>query len=266
MAVGLACSVLETSAHEFWIEPDASQIVVGDDFTATLKVGQDLAGSTYSYIPANFERFTITANGATKPVKSRVGDNPALQMEADQLGLHIIAYQSSFETLTYASSEKFEEFLEYEGLDWVLDAHRRRGLPSDGFKEIYTRFAKALVQVGPYGFNSSSNDQAVGLPLELVALRSPFEPDRRQIEVQLLRSGEVLADIQVATFQRNADGTVSRRLTRTNEKGIAEVQIIGDGFVLVSAVHMEALDAEAGEAMPVWQSLWASLSFQPVTE
>ncbi len=259
----IAGPVLDTSAHEFWIEPDVAQIGVGDGFSATLRVGQDLAGSTYSYIPARFERFTITANGATKPVESRVGDNPALQMEADQLGLHIIAYQSKFETLTYSSAEKFQQFLDYEGLDWVQDAHERRGLPSENFKENYTRFAKALVQVGPYSFNSSSNDRAVGLPIELVALQSPFEPNRNQIEVRLLRSGNALADIQVATFQRNVDGTVSRRLTRTNGEGIAEIEIIGDGFVLVSAVQMEALVAGAGEAAPVWQSLWASLSFQP---
>lgn len=262
----IAGPVLDTSAHEFWIEPDVAQIDIGDGFSATLKVGQDLAGSTYSYIPARFERFTVTANGATRPVESRVGDNPALHMEADQLGLHIIAYQSKFETLTYSSAEKFQQFLDYEGLDWVLNAHERRGLPADNFKENYTRFAKALVQVGPYHFNSSSNDRAVGLPIELVALQSPFEPDRKRIEVQLLRSGKALADIQVATFQRNADDSVSRRLTRSNGEGIAEIEIIGDGFVLVSAVQMEALSTGTGEAAPVWQSLWASLSFQPMPE
>lgn len=263
----LAGSVVDTSAHEFWIEPDASQIEIGASFSATLNVGQDLAGSTYSYLPQRFERFTVTSGGSTKPVESRVGDNPALQMSVDQPGLQIIAYQSEIEGLTYTSPEKFEQFLDYEGLDWVLEEHKRRGLPAENFRESYSRFAKSLVQVGPYNPDTSSEDRAVGLPIELVALNSPFEPGREQIDVQLLRSGLPLDNIQIATFQRNSDGSVSRRLTRSNADGMAEIEISGDGFILISAVQMEAIKPDqepvaVNGRVPVWQSLWASLSFQ----
>lgn len=254
-------------AHEFWIEPDASQIAVGDAFTATLNVGQDLSGSTYSFLPPRFERFTVTAGGSTKPVESRVGDNPAIQMRIGDPGLQIIAYQSKTEGLTYASSEKFQQFLDYEGLDWVLKEHEERGLPSKNFRENYTRFAKSLVQVGPYKGDGSSEDHAVGLPIELVAMNSPFESGRERLEVQLLRSGRPLENIQIATFQRNIDGSVSRRLTRSDANGVAGILIDSSGFFLVSAVQMEAIDPEqTAEAVngriPVWQSLWASLSFR----
>ncbi|WP_306257747.1 DUF4198 domain-containing protein [Pararhizobium sp. IMCC21322] len=263
----MTASIEGTLAHEFWIEPDTSQIAVGEGFTATLNVGQDLSGSTYSYLPPRFERFTITAGGSTKPVESRVGDNPALQMRIEDPGLQIIAYQSKIEGLTYASPEKFQQFLDYEGLDWVLDTHKERGLPSKNFRENYTRFAKSLVQVGPYKSDGSSADQAVGLPIELVAMNSPFEPGRERLEVQLLRSGLPLENIQIATFQRNIDGSVSRRLTRSDANGIADILIDSGGFFLVSAVQMEAIDPkQSAEAVngriPVWQSLWASLSFR----
>lgn len=263
----IAASTEGALAHEFWIEPDASQIAVGEEFTATLNVGQDLSGSTYSYLPPRFERFTVTAGGSTKPVQSRVGDNPALQMRIGDPGLQIIAYQSKIEGLTYASSEKFQQFLDYEGLDWVLDAHKERGLPTENFRENYTRFAKSLVQVGPYKADDSNEDHAVGLPIELVAMNSPFEPGCERLEVQLLRSGLPLENIQIATFQRNTDGSVSRRLTRSDANGIADILIDGSGFFLVSAVQMEAIDPEqSAEAVngriPVWKSLWASLSFR----
>lgn len=266
--VGLfAVSAMSASAHEFWIEPDASQISVGDDFTATLKVGQDLSGSTYSYLPPRFVRFTITVDGRTMPVKGRAGDNPALQMNAQEPGLQIVAYHSEFQSLTYASAEKFQQFLNYEGLDWVLDEHQKRGLPAENFRERYTRFAKSLVQVGPYSGSARNMDQSVGLPIELVAMQSPYEPGREWIDVKLLRSGTALEGIQVATFQRNADGTVVRRLTRSNRQGVAKIQIDNGGFFLVSAVQMEAVEPlQKGEAansrMPVWHSLWASLSFR----
>lgn len=266
--VGISlASIGGTQAHEFWIEPDASQIAVGESFSATLNVGQDLSGSTYSYLPPRFERFTVTADGSTKPVESRVGDNPALQMRIESPGLQIIAYQSNIEGLTYTSPEKFQQFLDYEGLDWVLEAHKQRGLPSANFRENYTRFAKSLVQVGPYTVDDSNMDHAVGLPIELVAMNSPFEPGRDRLNVQLLRSGRPLANIQIATFQRNADRSVSRRLTRSDANGIADILIGGSGFFLVSAVQMEAIDPEqpveaVNGRIPVWQSLWASLSFR----
>lgn len=265
-AVFLSASVA-ADAHEFWIEPVASQIERGDKITARLNVGQDLKGSSYSYLPQRFERFTYTVGGTTTPVEGRIGDNPALDMTTRQTGLHVIAYQSKAEMLTYTEASKFESFLDYEGLDWVLEAHRNRGLPDTKFKETYTRYAKSLVQVGPYGETAVQQDQAVGLPIELVAAQSPFKSDTDTIAVVLLRNGKPLPNIQIATFQQSSDGVFDRRLTRSNENGEAKISLQGDGFFLISAVQMEEADpAEYDEDVvgrkPVWKSLWASLTFR----
>ncbi|MEP0518622.1 MAG: DUF4198 domain-containing protein [Hyphomicrobiales bacterium] len=254
-------------AHEFWIEPETSQIERGDKIIARLNVGQDLRGSSYSYLPQRFDRFTYTVGDTTAPVEGRLGDNPALDMATSDNGLHIIAYQSNSEILTYTQASKFEEFLEYEGLDWVLDAHKNRGLPETQFKEAYTRYAKSLVQVGPFDDAATQRDRPVGLPIELVAAQSPFKPDTTSIDVLLLRDGKPLPNIQVATFQQRSDGVFDRRLTRSNEKGKAEISLQGNGFFLVSAVHMEETDpTEFDEDVvgrkPVWKSLWASLTFR----
>nr|WP_306267577.1 DUF4198 domain-containing protein [Pararhizobium sp. IMCC3301] len=263
----LALAITDTKAHEFWIEPNVSQIETGDKFSATLNVGQDLAGSTYPYLPPRFDRFTMTIGGNTKPVEGRIGDNPALQMEAAQEGLHIIAYQSRGDVLTYVDPAKFQQFLDYEGLDWVLEAHQKRGLPTAYFKEIYTRFAKSLVQVGPYQEDDAGQNQAVGLPIELVALQSPYAPQTSRVDVLLLREGKPLENIQVATFQRMNDSTVARRLTRSNAEGVANITLDGGGFYLISAVQMEETDPakfkeDTAGRKPVWHSLWASLSFR----
>ncbi|MBL4647189.1 MAG: DUF4198 domain-containing protein, partial [Rhizobiales bacterium] len=160
------------SAHEFWMAPKDSTVEIGDTILGTLNVGQDLKGNTYSYLPPRFERFTATIGDDTFDVQGRAGDNPALNMVAEKNGLHIFAYQSKPERLTYSKREKFENFLKYEGLDWVLAAHDARGLLPKGFRENYTRFAKALVQVGKPTRNDM--DQLIGLPIELVALTNPM--------------------------------------------------------------------------------------------
>lgn len=255
------------NAHEFWIEPQDTQVEVGQQIVGKLKVGQDLKGNSYSFLPQRFESFTVTVDGKTVPVEGRLGDNPALALEARASGLHIFAYQSNPEMLTYTDASKFKSFLSYEGLDWVLEAHAQRGLPPVKFKESYVRYAKSLVHVGPASANTMQNDQAVGLPIELIAMQSPFEPGLNSIQVKLLREGVPLAGIQVATFQRDVDGTFARRLARSNSDGLAEVSLDGNGLFLISAVQMEEAnpadyDEDVVGRKPVWKSLWASLSFR----
>lgn len=254
-------------AHEFWIEPVSSQIEVGGNIAARLNVGQDLKGSSYSYLPQRFERFTYTVGKETAPVESRLGDNPALNMTAAKNGLYVIAYQSRGEMLTYTEEKKFQGFLEYEGLDWVLDAHKKRGLPATKFKEAYTRYAKSLVQVGNFSQGEDLQDQSVGLPIELVAAQSPFKPKTESITVTLLRNGQPLPDIQIATFQQTKGDKSERRLARSDAQGQVEISLVGKGLFLVSAVHMEEADpADYNEDVvgrkPVWSSLWASLTFR----
>lgn len=254
-------------AHEFWIEPVSSQIERGDKIMARLNVGQDLKGSSYSYLPQRFERFTYTLGDETTPVEGRLGDNPALDMTANANGLHIIAYQSKGEMLTYTDKKKFLGFLDYEGLDWVLEAHEKRGLPPTQFKEAYTRYAKSLIQVGSYGVGGTQSDQVIGLPIELVADQSPFQPQSDSIQVTLLRAGKPLPGIQLATFQQNLEGVFERRLTRSDAEGRAEISLFGKGFFLISAVQMEEANPDDYNEnvvgrKPVWKSLWASLSFR----
>tara|TARA_R110002096_G_scaffold53165_22_gene138346 strand:- start:430 stop:954 length:525 start_codon:yes stop_codon:yes gene_type:complete len=168
--------------------------------------------------------------------------------------------------LTYVDPVKFQQFLDYEGLDRVLEAHQKCGLPPAYFKEIYTRFAKSLVQVGPYRDDDVAQNQAVGLPIDLVALQSPYAPQTSRVDVLLLRQGKPLENIQVATFQRMNDGTVARRLTRSDAEGLAGITLDSGGFFFISAVQMEETDLakfkeDTGGRKPVWHSLWASLSF-----
>ncbi len=252
-----------SSAHEFWVEPKDSNVESGGSIQATLNVGQDLKGNTYSYLPPRFERFTVTVAGDTYDVPGRAGDNPALNMAAEKNGLHIFAYQSKPEKLIYSERKKFQAFLDYEGLDQVLSMHDARGLPDKGFRENYTRFAKTLVQVG--NLSGGDEDQPVGLPIEIIADGNPVRNESDQLDVQLLYEGRPLADVQIAVFHRYLDGNFDRTLARTNSMGRARLALNGSGFYLLSAVHMLAVNENAdGEdklRLPAWHSLWASLSF-----
>ncbi len=245
------------SAHEFWIEPLDFTVKPGGAVAAHNRIGQMLKGDIDPYISSTFERFTLTDADGTRPVKGNLGDRPALKMKPERDGLHIAAYQSTPSTLRYSAFGKFEKFVTKEGLAWVLDAHEQRGLPDTKFRESYTRFAKSLVAVGA----GAGADTALGLRIELVALTNPYTEDG-PVRVQLLFEGEPAPDIQIAAFRRDADGAITREVTRTDAEGRATIPRQDAETTLLSAVHM----VEPGAGLVkrkgvVWHSLWASLTY-----
>ena len=81
-------------AHEFWIAPDKHLISTSDDVVAALRVGQDFAGNSQAYLPQNFRRFDYAIAGRIAPVEGRLGDRPALRMDAPGDGLMVIIHET----------------------------------------------------------------------------------------------------------------------------------------------------------------------------
>jgi hypothetical protein len=241
-------------AHEFWIEPDSGEINPGDSIVADLKVGKMLNGESYPYLSNRFRAFTDTVGRDTSMIAGNDGDIPAMVEIAARPGLHIIANQTVAFRLTYDDGSKFRDYLAYEGLDRFADLHRERGLPESGFAERYTRYAKALVQVGPVV--ASDVDVRIGMPFELVAEANPYSPKVQLLRVLLIWHGVPVASHQISIFRN--DGVVTRTTAITDEAGLASIPLAGGGEYLLNAVYLEPVD----DAPVVWESHWASLSFK----
>jgi uncharacterized GH25 family protein len=252
--VALANFSLPLNAHEFWISPKSSSVSLGDKVILDLQVGQMLVGQSYPYLSQKFGRYQITDNDGVHDLLSNEGDIPSAIYDATVPGLNIIAYHALPEQVTYDSLQEFADFLEEEGLGPVVNRHRERGLPDADFTEAYTRNAKALVQVGP-AFEADQ-DLATGMEFELVALRNPYLPVT-SVPVKLLWQGVGVPNAHVAVFQR-VGRSVERTTYRTNDQGIVDILLRGEGFYMISAVHMEENEESSGA---VWHSTWASLSF-----
>lgn len=253
LAVALACGIAPAAAHEFWVAPQSHRVQPGTQIVASLRVGQMMRGTDLPYLSHNLRSFTVTTLNGTQEVTAMEGDIPALSYTAGDSGLHVIAYHSTATELTYDDWETFRKYLAYEGLDEIAQLHRARGLPDRGFKESYTRYAKALVQVGPVG--KQDQDKALGAPLELVAEDNPYIPGLETMTVRLLRLGKPVAERQIAVFRY--DGEVSRTIVSTDARGQAVIPIAGGGRFLLNATDLQPV--EEGEV--VWASYWASLTF-----
>ncbi|MCR9146082.1 MAG: DUF4198 domain-containing protein [Rhodobacteraceae bacterium] len=248
-------TVSGATAHEFWIDPEAHRVAPKDSIRAALRVGQDFKGSELPYLDGRFESFTLTGPQGTQDVSGTPGDRPAAQIRTDTEGLHVLAYHSNASTLTFSTMEKFVSYIAYEGNHWALEAHRAAGLPETGFKERYTRNAKALVQVGKV--RPGDGDRALGLPVELIAQAHPADLDKGDsLPVLLLWQGEPLTGQRINIFTKGAEGPPPYVVT--DAKGQARVPLPAAGRYLLNAVHMFPLDAGG----PVhWESFWASLTF-----
>jgi uncharacterized GH25 family protein len=244
-------------SHEFWIEPEDYSIAQGDRIRADLKVGQDFKGDAFPFIASRFVTFQRHDQLGDSDVEGMAGDLPALAQVPRTEGLTQFTYLSTDRQLTFTDWQKFNEYLEYEGLNAIPARHDARGLPRDRIREIYIRCAKTLVNVGP---DVTGQDRATGLPLELVAEQNPGAIGAGEdMRFRLLWQGAPLPDTQVALFKKGSEAAgATRALTRTDADGYASFTLPAEGTYLASAVHMIE---PAAETEADWQSYWASLTF-----
>lgn len=250
---------LTGTAHEFWLEPLDYRLDAGERLRAHIKIGEYFKGNTYAYFPQRFESFSLTINSRTEPVKARMGTTPAVGQTLDQPGLAILTYQSNYEQLTYEDADTFRNFLELDGLEWVRQAHRERGLPPTGFTEAYRRFAKAYIAIG----HGRGQDRRFGLPFEWVLEANPYErPAGADLHARLYYRGEPFAGSLVRVFIRSGDEQAEELRLRTDAEGRVALPYQAKTEYLVSSVHMiEASKVVADTTGAVWESLWASAVF-----
>ncbi|NIZ60854.1 DUF4198 domain-containing protein [Sedimentitalea sp. CY04] len=248
-------STQPTLSHEFWIEPQKYQVETEEPVIADLRNGQNFSGANQVFFARRTKRFDFTQGKQTKAYRGRMGDLPAFQLDSAQAGLLIISHETAPETLTYDTWEEFQTFIDLKGFPNATQLHQARGLPKQGFSETYTRHAKSLVAVG----NGKGEDTLLGMETEFVAGANPYTDDIRSgMPVTLYYLGNPRPYAQFEVFERHPSGHV-RVFTQSTDTG-------GKAFIPVQPSHTYLLDAvvlrpapETEE--PVWETLWASLTF-----
>lgn len=221
-------------------------------------MGQSFAGVSLSYLTRNFTRFDLAFGGDVTAVDGRLGQNPALDVLAQGDGLTVVIYETTDSNLTYDEWDRFLRFAEHKDFPDIEARHLARGLPMTGFVESYSRHAKSLIAVG----NGTGADREYGLHTEFVALANPYTDDLTGgLPVLLLLEGQPRANAQVELFDRDAEGTVTITLHRTDADGHALLPVQPGHTYLADAVTLQAISPEA-EGDAVWHTYWASLTFE----
>ncbi|WP_308916219.1 DUF4198 domain-containing protein [Jannaschia sp. LMIT008] len=263
LTAALCIAAFQAQGHEFWIDAEDWTVPSNGTVTADFRNGEKFAGSAFSYIPRRSVRFDMAVGDAVRPVPARLGDSPAFAVPDLPDGLLVILHETADSTLTYGDKdgrtgwERFLAFGAHKDFGELAARHDSRGLPREGVRESYRRYAKALVAVG----DGAGSDRAFGLRSEIVALANPYADEvTGGLPVRVLWDGAARADAQVELFARRPDGTVEVTLHRTDADGVAVLPVAPGHVYLADAVVLEPLEP-AADGDPVWGTHWAALTF-----
>jgi hypothetical protein len=125
-------------------------------------------------------------------------------------------------------------------------------LPETGFTELFTRYAKTMVQVG-----DAPADMPDGLSFRF-DLQPLTPPDQSGATFRLIWQGEPLAGHPVSVLVPGD----AKRIVISGPDGHVQIDDPGSDTYLVNSVFMEPLDTGT-EA--VWHSHWASFYVETKT-
>ena len=250
-------------AHEFWLETPRLRLAPGDTVPLRLLVGEDFAGQPWPGRATKIGR--LVRYGPAPADSTALAPADSLRLTLARPGLHTVVLQST-ESFAELPAAAFTQYLQTEGLDFILDKRREAGTAQQPGREAYRRVAKTLLQAGDPARLPPPADTAAlrphGLPLELVAEQNPYRlAAGRNLTLRLLRAGRPVRGGRVQVWQRQPGGLPTTHFsTRTNSAGRFMVKLLGPGPYLVAAVGMEPAPA-ALRPRADWYSTWASLTF-----
>jgi len=222
-------------AHSGMNFPESEQAPDTDKFTARFMVRP------------NGTRLDLTAAG--KQDKSGL-----LRGEAAAAGVYLVAVQTAPRILTLEAGQ-FNDYLVADGLPHIYRLRAKEGMLHEAGKERYSKSPKALFRVGQGGAGDPC--RVLGLPLEIVPLRDPFQlKPGDTLPVRVLFQEKPLADANLG-WDLPHDGDAPSGTVRTNAKGEALVPIAQTGLITIRLTHMTRPKTAEYE----WESFWTTLTF-----
>jgi len=241
-------------AHELWLEPVSFNFDNKELFKININIGQDFTGSSFGFYSPNKKKLYLENKNEVINLSQRDGNFPAIQTLVLGKGFHILNYETNNEFLKYDTIEKFEDFIEEQGLQNTISKLDRNKIPT----ENYRRFAKALITDG----NNNFFIQKPKLDLDLIALSSPYDLKSNIFKFQLFEKNKPLGNWQVAIFSKD-EGNIYKEKVITNSNGEGKIRVIENRSYLLSAVKLDKVNYwQKFRYKSDWFSLWASLVFK----
>ncbi len=250
--------VLFTS-HEFWLAPNSYRIRPGSMVSLHLLVGEDFQGDLWGARTRRTQSLLFIGQGHQEDLTAQAlaSDSLPIQFKCKKSGTYLLAMRSNNSFLEL-EGEKFNAYLEEDGIENILALREQRGELDQPARELYQRCAKSLLQVGKK--KDETYNKITGMPLDIIPLQNPYRLQPGDtLPVKILFEGTPLPHAVVRTWHKTNKSETRNQNYRTNAAGIAEIPLDARGYWMISLVRMiENSSKEASD----YQSYWGSLTFE----
>lgn len=261
----LSCLAVPVAAHDFWLQPQRFWIGTGATVPIAILVGHGADRAPWG-VPAS--RILLLRDVGPAGVVDHlpaararaVAAIPAMRFASP--GTHVVVIQSGHAT-SDLPAVRFNDYLKEEGLTPALDLRTRTRTTGSAGREIYSRRAKTLVQVGPPGGRQGHVTRPMGMTLEIVPERNPYAPvtqrsaTPRAFPIRVLYEGRALAGALVKLTDLQADEKpVATR--RTDSRGRTVFDVPRTGTWQFNVVWTKPIE---GDARGDYDTTFSSLTF-----
>lgn len=260
---GLGLSATAATAHDLWLQPAAFWTSAPGRATQTaILIGHGAARENWGI---RGDRIILLRNIDPRgrgtdllPLVRQRSGAPAIALPLPGAGTHVIAMQSNYAE-SVLPADRFNEFIEEEGLTPAIRQRASAGTGNRSGREIFSRRAKTLVQVGAFNPRASGFvSKRVGFDLEIVPEIHPYAPGRAaRIPVRVYFEGKPLPGALVKLTNLDADAKPVET-HRTNAAGRAAFSVPKKGKWLLNVVWTKPV---RGNPKADFDTTFSSLTF-----
>jgi len=255
-AVIVVLSTLAGQAHEFWLQSQKFFFQVGEKATIGFKVGEGFVGEPWDLTKNKVERLQLLHLEQVSDLKASVtpSDKSNFELPLPVEGTHLLVMQSN-NAFIEMDAEKFNTYLDEDGLTEIRFARERASAMDKPVKELYSRHTKLLLQVGEK--RDDTYRKVAGLPVEIVPLKNPYAVKKGEaIKFRILWQGKPLFGASVKVSNRFDNRTTIQNIF-TEQDGTIEMPLSNSGMWMISVVKM----IPSKDKVADYQSYWGSLVF-----
>lgn len=245
-------------AHDFWVQPLRFVLAAPGLVPVLIYVGHGPARERWGVAADRVVQFrSIGPDGVVDRMGTLTLDGPRYDavVPLARSGAYVFGVQSrpAASDLPYL---RFNQYLIDEGLTPIQAARKRAGTERSNGRELYSRRAKAIVQVGPVDPASIARvTRPIGLSLEIVPERHPgaLAPGER-MPVRVLYNGRPLAGALIKLTDLDAD---DKPVTtgRTDRAGRAAFAVPRSGSWQFNVVWADVTPGAAADYRTTFSSL-----------
>jgi uncharacterized GH25 family protein len=247
-----------SASHDYWLQPERYFLAPGDSLRAALYVGDHFAPELERELQKNMTaKLRLVSAGGEIDLLASAADSqkPVVATVVETPGTYLVALQRSFSFIEL-EAEKFNEYLQHEGLGHILAQRRAGRTDQTSGRERYARCVKALVQVGEEP--DATATRILGETIEIVPEENPYRlQPGSELRFKILFEGRPLSGAQVNAHVTTPSG-VATKTGFSDVDGRVRFLLDRTGVWMIRLVHMRKCPDRASAD---WESWWASLTF-----